>query len=538
LILADSLERAVTHAAELLLAAGAVLAFAWGLLQGRIGLLRWPLLVIAVGTLGAGTALGAWAWHEKRDRTVVGSAKKEFLPTRKPEKRPRKELSEEPWPMYGYDIERTRYAPFQLRPPFVGIWTVWAKGPLEPPGVLAYGRVFVSNSHGRLLALNSRTGKTIWKRNFPRCIAASPAVARGTLYVPLMHRRPCVKNAPGARGLIAALDAKTGRRKWRFRAGAIESAPLIVGHTLYFGSWDRRVYALNVRKKRHRVIWSHELDDKVTGAVAYANNTIFVATNGGRIYALNARTGRERWRAESFSRFGRREYFYATPAVAYGRVFVGNTDGTVYAYGATTGHLLWARRVGTYVYTAPAVWQRKVFVGSWDGYFSALDVRTGRFRWRFNAPGGIMGAPSVLDGIVYFATFGRFSQRHLRRVENGPRRTFALNARNGDVVWKFFDGHYSPVIADSRRIYIAGKSRLYALITEARFKKLQRWRALAKCARLRRAKARERCRSKARRGTSSGRHGSKRGARRSKPQSQRRRTKAKRPAAASRAATP
>ena len=100
------------------------------------------------------------------------------------------------------------------------------------------------------------------------------------------------------------------------------------------------------------------------------------------MYALNARTGKLRWRAESFSRFGNREYFYATPAVAYGRVFLGNTDGTVYAYGAGTGHLLWARQVGTYVYAAPAVWRKTLFVGTWDGYFSALDVRTGAFRWR------------------------------------------------------------------------------------------------------------------------------------------------------------
>jgi len=498
LLLAASLERAVTHAAELLLAAGAVLAFAWGVLRRRIGLLRWPLLGVAVGTLGVGTALGGWAWHEKRDRTVRGSPTTEFVLAQSPKKRPRTELSEEPWPMYGYNVERSRFAPFRLRPPYAGIWTVRANGILEPPPVVAYGRVFVSSARGVVYAIDARLGRIIWKRHFPNCIAGSPAVARGTLYLPLMGHRPCRKNGPGARGMIVALDAKTGRTKWRFRAGAVEAAPLLVGRVLYFGSWDRKVYALDVRRERHRMLWSHETDDKITGAPAYANGTVYVGTNGGRVYALNARSGRQRWRAESFSRFGRREYFYATPAVAYGRVFLGNTDGTVYAYGATTGHLLWARQVGTYVYAAPAVWRKMVFVGTWDGYFSALDARTGEHRWRFNAPGGIMGAPSVLDGLVYFSTFGRFSQRHVRRVENGPRATFALNARNGDVVWRFFDGHYSPVVADSRRIYIAGKRQLYALIPQARLEQIRRWQALERCARLRRATARARCRSEAR----------------------------------------
>lgn len=507
-MLAASLERAVTHLAELLLALGVVLALVWGLVQRRIGILRWPLLVLAALTLGVGTALGAWAWHENRDRNVVGSPTKEFVPAEKPKKRPPKQVVKEPWPLYGYNVERSRYAPFRMRPPYVGLWSLRTRGALEPPPVVAYGKVYLTSARGILYAINSRSGRVVWRRKFPNCIAGSPAVAGSVVYVPLMHRRPCGKNAPGARGMIVALGAKSGHTRWRFVTGAIESAPLIVGHRLYFGSWDRHVYALDLRRKRHRMVWSTELDEKIPGAVAYANGTIYAGTNGGRLYALSARTGRLRWRAESFARFGQREYFYASPAVAYGRVYVGNTDGTVYAFGATTGHLLWARQAGTYVYSAPAVWRNMVFVGTWDGWFSALDARTGNFRWRYRAPGGIMGAPTVLDGLVYFSTFGRFSQRHLRRVKSGPRRTFALNARNGEPIWRFHDGHYSPVVADPRRIYIVGKRQLYALITELRRRQIRRWQALEKCARFRRPKVRARCESKVKRRASSRTRGS------------------------------
>ncbi len=79
--LAASLERAVTDAAEILLAAGVVLALAYGLLRSRIGILRWPLLSVSLLALGFGTALGAWAWHEQRPRDIRGSATEEFSPT-------------------------------------------------------------------------------------------------------------------------------------------------------------------------------------------------------------------------------------------------------------------------------------------------------------------------------------------------------------------------------------------------------------------------------------------------------------------------
>lgn len=514
--LAASLERAVTDSAELLLAVGIALALLFALTRNRIGIVRWPLLGACLLALGVGTALGGWAWHENRDRTVRGSPTKEFIPAQAPKKRPHKEITEEPWPVYGYNVERTRAAPFKIRPPYAGLWKLRTKDALEGPPVVAYGRVFFVDQHGKMFALKSRTGKIVWKRNFRNCAAASAAVSRGVIYQPFMHPEPCLKNAAGARGFIAALDAKTGKTLWRFKAGPVESAPLIVGRRLYFGSWDRRVYAIDLRRKRNRLVWSYETDDKVVAAPAYANGTIFAATNGGRIYALSARTGKLKWRAESFSRFGRREYFYATPAVAYGRVFAGNTDGTVYAYGAGTGHLLWARQVGTYVYAAPAVWRKMLFVGTWDGNFAALDVRTGDYRWRYDAPAGIMGAPAVVGGLVYFSTWGRFSQRHLRRVKNGPRRTFALNARNGDLIWRFHDGHYSAVVAQAERLYVIGKKHLYALVTKARFARIKRWQALEKCAQLKRAKARRRCLSKARAGTTSGKRGSKTAGRTSK----------------------
>ena len=121
------------------------------------------------------------------------------------------------------------------------------------------------------------------------------------------------------------------------------------------------------------------VDGEVNSSAAYAGGTVYFGDNSGTLTALDARTGAIRWQARSFSRFrSGREYFYATPTVAYGRVFASNTDGTVYAFGAGTGHLLWASHVGTYVYTAPAVWEKTVFVGTYDGKFLALDARRAR----------------------------------------------------------------------------------------------------------------------------------------------------------------
>ena len=42
-------------------------------------------------------------------------------------------------------------------------------------------------------------------------------------------------------------------------------------------------------------------------------------------------------------------------------------------------------------------------------------------------------------------------------------RTYALNARTGHLLWTYGDGQYSPVVADSKRLYLVGHAKLYGL---------------------------------------------------------------------------
>jgi outer membrane protein assembly factor BamB len=420
-------------------------------------LIGFALVAAAAVALG-----GLWAWNETRTREVRGSPTVEFTPVRKPlkAKRPKREVLREPWPTYGYDLARTRVAGFKLRPPFRRVWTVRTGNILEFPPVVAHGRVFVGQQRGRFFAIDARTGRIIWRKHFRHCAAASPTVHNGVVYAALMQPYPCSKSDRSARGFIAALRVPGGDVLWRFRAGAVESSPLLVGNFLIFGSWDHRLYSLHVKTRKLR--WVFEADDELNSSPAYAGGTVYIGSDSGRLYAVNAKTGKLRWRAESFSRFGRREYFYATPTIAYGRVFIGNTDGTVYAFGATSGRLLWAQQAGSYVYSAAAVWNKTVYVGSYDGNVYAFDAATGDLRWTYSSPGSIHGAPTILDGLVYFSTCGTCGSRGSRYAKSGPRTTFALDARTGKLVWTFPDGHYSPIVADQERIYLTGSTRIYA----------------------------------------------------------------------------
>jgi len=354
------------------------------------------------------------------------------------------------WPMYGFDPARTHAAPLRLRPPFRTVWTVYGDSSfIEFPPVLASGRLFLGTNHGLVLAVLAASGRIAWHRQFPGCVASSPAVGNDVLYIGFMDRPPCNGTAPS---FLAALDARNGRTLWRFRAGVIEASPLLAGGRVYFGSWDHRVYALD---RTGRLVWSFATGDRVKGGVALAGGTVYAGSYDGYLYALDARGGRLRWKAGG----GRLGGLYATPSVAHGRVFVSSTNGRVYAF-SLSGNELWSVQTGSYVYSPAALAGATAYVGSYDHRLYALSQATGRTRWTFDGGAPISGAPTVINGLVYVSTCGSCSSD-----ESNPRarRTFALDAATGRLVWRFPDGEYSPVIADRERLYLTGFTSLYGL---------------------------------------------------------------------------
>lgn len=429
-----------------------------------------------------------WQLRDDYEATEVvrGSSTREFIPTEAPTpppgptteepagttpttRRPRARILQTiSWPTYGYDRTRTHVAPpnYRHRPPFHVLWTKKAKHYIEFPPAVAYGRVYLQQLQGRFSALNARTGKVLWRRRWQGvCSAASPTVASNVVYEVYVSR-PCTYGNRGGAGFVVAWNARTGKRLWRWPIpGGSESSPLVVNRTLYFGAWDRRLWAIDVRRpSRPRLKWRFDSGEELNSSPAYWRGTIYIGGMGGGMFAVDARTGRLRWRAS-----GSGEGFYATPAVAYGRVYASNVNGGVYAYGAKTGNLQWSQSAGSYAYAAPVVWNRTVYVGTYDGNMSAFDAATGDLKWRHSAPSAIHGAPTILNGLLYFSTCGGCGSRGSRYAKQGPKGTYAINARTGRLVWTFPDGKYSPLVADGQRVYLAGETRLYGLVPCSRW---------------------------------------------------------------------
>lgn len=99
--------------------------------------------------------------------------------------------------------------------------TIWSvqdttppRGHTQPRGVALYGdAVYASTVDNHTLALDAKTGKLLWKTQIEGGgpITAAPLVANGKVFQGVPN---CA--GKGARCLMAALDATTGKELWRF----------------------------------------------------------------------------------------------------------------------------------------------------------------------------------------------------------------------------------------------------------------------------------------------------------------------------------
>ncbi len=226
---------------------------------------RWVIGGAVVLVLLVGGAVAGYVVYKREEaKDVRGSSTEEFVTTEEeeplPPPPPKQETAEVVWPLNGYDAERNRVGPFDLRPPFRRIWMFRARQLIEFPPALAYGRVYFTNNSGVMFAVNAKSGKRAWKLPIGRCVAASPAVAHGTVYQSFLNRPPCnSETSPGRlEGEVIAFSAGFGKIRWRTRLGPTESSPLVADGRVYVGDWRGRVYALDERTGRVR--WTFRAD--------------------------------------------------------------------------------------------------------------------------------------------------------------------------------------------------------------------------------------------------------------------------------------
>jgi eukaryotic-like serine/threonine-protein kinase len=144
----------------------------------------------------------------------------------------------------------------------------------------------------------------------------------------------------------------------------------------------------------------------------------------------------------------------STPVVGGGRLYVGSNDGSLYALNAVSGAIVWRGATGASIPHSPAVGEGRVFVGSDDGKVYAFPtscVTPCTPLWT-TSTGGVSADPAISNGVVFVGAFGT--------------GLVALDAVTGAVLWTAPLSSAPVAIAiDSGVVYASDGGTLYAFPT-------------------------------------------------------------------------
>jgi len=123
---------------------------------------------------------------------------------------------------------------------------------------------------------------------------------------------------------------------------------------------------------------------------AIANDKVYSASRAGTVIALDQKTGEQLWQIDLSDADSERSFWQGNesallaggPVAALNKVFIGSENGKLFALDAETGDLLWQAQIRGEIINAPAVDAGIVVVNSASGILKAFNVDTGEELWK------------------------------------------------------------------------------------------------------------------------------------------------------------
>lgn len=278
------------------------------------------------------------------------------------------------------------------------------------------GTVYALDRAGFIHALDAETGKPKWRTAGKEGFSWSYGMA--------------LSQVPGLDALFVASDTglfalsyEDGKKLWHEQLEFGVAEPACTDKHVVAGSSDGKVYGFD--PKSGKIVWEHDyMEDRPEDPKGFhSGDAVFQgrqarprgATTDGkmvvlsifdqcRAIALDAATGKRLWDYQA------KGWMYGTPAIGPNNVFFGSWDRHVYGVDRQMGKLTWQVKTGARVEGGAQPTERFVYIGSCDANLYAIDQTVGQVMWKFETDkkkgygGPIYSKPIVIGDTVYLAT--------------------------------------------------------------------------------------------------------------------------------------
>jgi outer membrane protein assembly factor BamB len=211
------------------------------------------------------------------------------------------------------------------------------------------------------------------------------------------------------------------------------------------GSYDGHLYALDAATGRVR--WKFETDGPVHSTPAVQDGIVYVAGCDENFRAITLAEGKEVFQIPSGSNTA------ASPLIDGDHAYFGTFNSEVLGIDLRARKIVWRYQNPDRqfpFYSSAALAGRRLIVGGRDKLVHAIDATSGKSVWTFATRARVDSSPVVAGNRVY--------------IGSGDGRLYVLDAEDGKQLWEFDAGApltASPAIASGRVVIGSGDGVLY-----------------------------------------------------------------------------
>jgi outer membrane protein assembly factor BamB len=201
--------------------------------------------------------------------------------------------------------------------------------------------LYVGTLQGKILAFDLVAADELWAESvaqrtggggFMSCGRVSSAM--GIYGTPMVRNEKVYVGAYDGSVLWVSTDGTAVSRSKFETEGPIVGSVTIDGETLYVGSSDGNLYALDLNvpdlSDSLKEGWPFKTGGKIWSTPVVSDNIVYVASADHNLYAIDADSGNEVWRFET------KAAIMSTPLVANGKVYIGGCDRKFYSVDVAT----------------------------------------------------------------------------------------------------------------------------------------------------------------------------------------------------------
>jgi outer membrane protein assembly factor BamB len=275
--------------------------------------------------------------------------------------------------------------------------------------------------------------EVLWKFKAAGGIEAAAAIADGVVYFGSFDRH------------LYAVDLLSGKEKWKYKAGPINAPPSVSGGAVYVGDEEGMFHCVDAAKGTKR--WTFETNGEITSSANFSGDHVLFGSHDSTLYCLT-KDGKPAWKYKTEGPV------YGSPVVADSQTFVAGCDSVLHFIDVKSGKKLAGLDLGGQSGATAAVRGGGLYVGTMANQFQAIDLKKKDLTWTFEPERAqsFFASAAVTDKLVVVGCRDKY--------------VYALDRLKGKEVWSFATKgrvDSSPVVVGNR-VYVGSMDgKLYVL---------------------------------------------------------------------------